>query len=337
MSEIAVLGAGVVGLTTAVLLQSEIPDAKITVVADKFTIDTLSDGAAGIFRPGTSFSGPNPEITRQWLFDSYQHYYKIYKSSEAAKAGVIEASGYVYSKEFPEITKNHFLEGLLPVYRPATPSELKLCPGDWKYGAFFTTLVIESRYHLPWLTNKFEKAGGKVVIRNVERLDELAGQFDAAVNCTGFGAKKLCMDNKLVPIRGQVYKVKAPWVKMFFYGDYDTYIIPGVDYVTLGGSRHFDSYRKDWDDHDGAGILERCYEILPNLKQAEIVRKWSGLRPHRDPVRVEKEVLQVGNSTLKVVHNYGHGGYGVTTAPGTSKYAVALVKEFLENKISSKL
>ena len=42
----------------------------------------------------------------------------------------------------------------------------------------------------------------------MERLDELAGQFDAAVNCTGFGAKKLCMDNKLVPIRGQVYKVR---------------------------------------------------------------------------------------------------------------------------------
>ena len=31
-------------------------------------------------------------------------------------------------------------------------------------------------------------------------------------------------------------QVKAPWVKMFFYGDYDTYIIPGIDFVTLGGN-----------------------------------------------------------------------------------------------------
>lgn len=27
----------------------------------------------------------------------------------------------------------------------------------------------------------------------------------------------------------------------------------------------------------------------------------------------------------KVIHNYGHGGYGICTAPGTSKYAVELV------------
>ena len=64
MCEIAVLGAGFVGVTAAALLESEIADAKITAIADEFMIDTLSDGAAGIFRPGTSFSGPNPEITR---------------------------------------------------------------------------------------------------------------------------------------------------------------------------------------------------------------------------------------------------------------------------------
>lgn len=50
--------------------------------------------------------------------------------------------------------QNQFLEGLLPEYRPATEAELKISCGDWKYGAYFTTLVIESRYHLPWLQNK---------------------------------------------------------------------------------------------------------------------------------------------------------------------------------------
>lgn len=46
--------------------------------------------------------------------------------------------------------------------------------------------------------------------------------YNFVINCTGFGAKWLCNDNKLVPLRGQVYKVKAPWIKMFYYGDYDT-------------------------------------------------------------------------------------------------------------------
>lgn len=48
---IVVVGAGVVGLSTAVQLQKTFPNCSITIVADKFGKDTTSDGAAGIFRP----------------------------------------------------------------------------------------------------------------------------------------------------------------------------------------------------------------------------------------------------------------------------------------------
>lgn len=99
---------------------------------------------------------------------------------------------------------------------------------------------------------------------------------------------------------------------MFFYGDYDTYIIPGIDYVTLGGCRQFDSFKQDVDKYDSASIWERCTELLPNLKQAEVVREVAGLRPHRDPVRVEKELyscrdgkcLKVGNMILALSMNH---------------------------------
>jgi D-aspartate oxidase len=146
----------------------------------------------------------------------------------------------------------------------------------------------------------------------VENLVDLYGTYDVIINCTGLGAKKLCNDHKLVPIRGQVLKVKAPWVKTAFYGDYDTYILPGFETVTLGGCRNFDSYNINVDKYDSAAIRERCEALLPSLKNAEVVREAVGLRPHRDPVRVEIELLPTANGdTLKVVHNYGHGGYGV--------------------------
>lgn len=61
---IGVVGAGVIGLTTALELQTEFRNANITIIADKFTTETTSDVAAGVFRPGTSFSGPNEEVTR---------------------------------------------------------------------------------------------------------------------------------------------------------------------------------------------------------------------------------------------------------------------------------
>jgi D-aspartate oxidase len=61
--KIGVLGAGVIGLNTALRLQTEFPSGSITLLADRFEEETLSHGAAGIFRPGTAFAGPSPQIT----------------------------------------------------------------------------------------------------------------------------------------------------------------------------------------------------------------------------------------------------------------------------------
>lgn len=88
---------------------------------------------------------------------------------------------------------------------------------------------------------------------------------------------------------------------MFFYGDYDTYVIPGIDYVTLGGCRQFESLNEEVDKHDSAAIWDRCTSLLPNLKSAEVVREVAGLRPHRAVVRVEKELhLTHSGRQLKV-------------------------------------
>lgn len=54
---------------------------------------------------------------------------------------------------------------------------------------------------------RIKQAGGKVVRQHVNGLSELEGKYDAVINCTGLGAKKLVGDYKLVPIRGQVFKV----------------------------------------------------------------------------------------------------------------------------------
>lgn len=66
-----VIGAGVVGLTTALELQKTFPNAQINLFADKFGVDTTSDVAAGIFRPAPSFSGPNEKITRFVFIDFF--------------------------------------------------------------------------------------------------------------------------------------------------------------------------------------------------------------------------------------------------------------------------
>lgn len=167
-------------------------------------------------------------------------------------------------------------------------------------------------------------------------LHELDDDYNFVINCTGLGARELCNDKKVVPIRGHVTKVKAPWMKTFFYGELDTYVIPGFNgVVTLGGSRHFESESLDVCPYEAKAIRLRCEKLLPSLNKARTLKHVVGVRPHREGnVRVEIDVSSQ-NSKTKIVHNYGHGGYGVCTAPGTSRYAVELAK--MLHKSSSKL
>lgn len=62
--KIAVVGAGVVGITTACELQKRFRNIKIDILAHEFYEGTTSYVAAGLFRPGTSFCGPSEHITR---------------------------------------------------------------------------------------------------------------------------------------------------------------------------------------------------------------------------------------------------------------------------------
>lgn len=60
--KVGVVGAGVVGLTTALEAQKYFKNVEI--YANKFYEETTSAVAAGVFRPGTSFAGPTDKITR---------------------------------------------------------------------------------------------------------------------------------------------------------------------------------------------------------------------------------------------------------------------------------
>ncbi|CAH1108643.1 unnamed protein product [Psylliodes chrysocephalus] len=327
--KVAVVGSGVIGLTTAIELQKSIRNANVSILSDGFNEDTTSWVAAGIFRPGGEFKGENKEITQKWIDDSWYYWKNIQDSRYGAEAGVTELSGYTFSNRSENAVRNPYIEKLVPIYRPATETELtSLCPQKWKFGSYYSTLLIENSIYLPWATEKFKADGGTVIHQRVDSLPSLGEKYDIVVNCAGLGSQTLCNDDELVPVRGQVIKVDAPWLKMFFYADSSTYIIPGFKSVTLGGCRELGSYDLNPDKYVSLGIRERCENLVPSLKGAREIRTLVGLRPYRKSVRVEKETkICMCGKKVKIVHHYGHGGYGVTAAPGTSLHAVRLVKE----------
>ena len=59
MASVAVVGAGIIGLSSAVCILERDPTIKVTVITDKLTPNTTSDGAAGLIRPLFIGNSPN--------------------------------------------------------------------------------------------------------------------------------------------------------------------------------------------------------------------------------------------------------------------------------------
>lgn len=190
---------------------------------------------------------------------------------------------------------------------------------------------------LPYLFKRFEKAGGSFVRRKIFQLDDLAKEnYDLVINCTGLNAKELVNDNQVLPIRGQVARVKAPWAYTCIQDD-DNYIIPNQDSVVLGGTHQEHDYNLNPDSKDTEFILVGCSSLYPSLKQAPILREWVGLRPGRSAVRLELDNYRTNNGrTLLVIHNYGHGGAGVTLSWGCAYDVVDLVQRNLDLRPAQK-
>jgi D-amino-acid oxidase len=100
-----------------------------------------------------------------------------------------------------------------------------------------------------------------------------------------------------------------------------TYIVPRVNDMVLGGVAQEGNWNLDLSDEDHDSILKKCSSIIPELRDAEIIEDLVALRPGRTVVRLEKEFI----GDHSVVHNYGHGGSGVTLSWGCADEVVELV------------
>ncbi|XP_032809876.2 D-aspartate oxidase isoform X1 [Petromyzon marinus] len=330
---VCVLGAGVMGLSTALCISRSLPHAHISVLADNFSPDTTSDVAAGILHPST-IPGTPTDTLRYWFKQTFEHVLGLSRRDDAPSIGVQLVSGYEVFRE-PPVEHPPFWADLVIGFRAMTDQELSGFPGH-TFGWFFTTLQCESSFYLPWLMKKLQSANVELKKTHVENIWHLHGQYDVVVNCTGLGSHALFGDNEVYPVRGQVIMVRAPWLKHFVRaGDGHTYIYPGVRDVTLGGTR-----QSHWGmllpiAEDSLGIWERCCALVPSLKRSRRLAERVGLRPSRASIRLERECLACGALRMTVVHCYGHGGVGVTLHWGCAREVAALVCDSLRGHVAS--
>jgi len=106
---------------------------------------------------------------------------------------------------------------------------------------------------------------------------------------------------------------------------------PYPDHIVLGGTAVEDDEDREPDPAVAERIRQRCIEVEPRLRNARVLGHQVGLRPTRPSVRLEIEQL----ARARCVHNYGHGGSGVTMSWGCARESAALLTATPERRKAS--
>lgn len=312
MKNIAVIGAGVSGLTTAHCLRRA--GHSVRIFTEKLPMETTSAVAAAIWFPYRV--GPVEEALL-WSKRTFEVFKAM--SSDGAGAGVSMVDLLLLESAWEP-----WWLGAVPAghARRAEPSELvDGFPAGW----VVQVPMVETQLYLPWLAEQLQGMDVRIITRKLGHVQEVAGEFDVVVICAGLGARELVGDSEVHAIRGQILRVDAAAGARYIIADEmpgmteqeSTYIFPRQDGIILGGTAVEGDEDMHWDAEMGEGILARCGQLVPALRGAQVQARLVGLRPGRREIRLERQ----GD----VVHNYGHGGAGYTVSWGCAEAVSRLV------------
>jgi D-amino-acid oxidase len=209
--------------------------------------------------------------------------------------------------------------------------------------------MIDTDAYMDWLLKKAKGAGCAIILRKVigalnEQEEQLRKEFnaDVIINCAGLGARELAND-PMWPLRGALVRLRnengaTPSITQAHCMSHDgvsadpyfIFIVPrGRNLVLVGGMAEANEWNLDITLENYPRyrtMFDRCLEFMPALRHLAIDSEEPGrvgLRPVRNGnMRLERE------GGTRVIHNYGHGGSGVTFSWG-SAHVVAQIAHAL--------
>ncbi|MFN3168836.1 MAG: FAD-dependent oxidoreductase [Phycisphaeraceae bacterium] len=220
---VAVLGAGVVGMTTADLLLER--GYRAVLYTEHVTPNTTSDVAGGQFAPATVAVDRADRLNR-WMRLASDYY--------LPRAG--RSCGVDHVVNFTDGVAGGALRRLPDArFRHATIERLPIT-GVRQPGQAYETLIVAPPIYLPWLAQRLQQGGARLRFRRFESREQVAALPEAAVmNCLGLGAKTVFDDDDLIPIRGRLVLLD-PQPLGYLLSHRRGYLFSRSDALILGGT-----------------------------------------------------------------------------------------------------
>ena len=259
----AVMGCGVVGLTTARLLQMRGFD--VTIYTKDLPPQVTSSKATGTWSPSYRLIEDEfltTEFKERWkqatLFS-----FRTYQNLLGLGDIVTWIDNYVISNGQHQVAPGHSHELEIP---GLLPEDKSLSPKEHPFNAAQVnrqpTLVFNIPSYLTKHMNDFLAFGGSIRIQAFNSLEEIDALPEKCVlNCTGLGSYSLFNDKNLTPVAGQLsflipqpdfnYRITTP----------EAYAIPRKDGIVLGGNALVGS----WDETPSSEQTDKVVHALMNV------------------------------------------------------------------------
>ena len=256
---VAVLGAGVVGLSTARLVQEA--GFAVTIYTAALPPDTTSNLAGGQFHPFGLYR--EHAVTPEW---KEQFRRALDYSWRRCQIMVGDEYGIRWLPTFIESDRPEaaVVANFPPVNRVLGRSKH---PFPLENVVRYDTLYIETGRYLRQMLRDFELAGGNIEVRRFATPADIAALPERLVfNCTGLGSRELFGDTELHPARGQLaILLPQPEVRYAFTGSAG-YMFPRADGIVLGGTFELDQWSTVPDPTTIAGILASHQRLFDQFR-----------------------------------------------------------------------
>lgn len=260
----AVLGCGVVGLSTARLLQQRFQDGPgtVTIYARDLPPSTTSNIAGALWHASAPFDDDRvTEAFNQQFEQACRISHRTFQGYVDRDYGVRWLDAYEFLSNEGSLQRE-LTCGTMPYSAIQNHRDPQRYFG-YQYTRQFSTLMIEPFTYLRALMRDFYQAGGKVVVRDFRNREEITRLPEPVVfNCTGLGARDLFGDQILTPVRGQL-EILLPQPEIdYCYLSGAGYMFPRRDGIVLGGTWDRDDWSLAANPEHTTRILEGNLSIM---------------------------------------------------------------------------